>query len=76
MKYLEELKSGDTFKSSESEVFILTCDFKSSGDRLCYSLVSGYPKWMSPTTVVSIEPVYTLDKDNNIIAVKVYANQN
>jgi hypothetical protein len=69
MKYLEELKSGDCFVYKEQN-FLLTSDFKRDGSRLCYSLVSGYPKWLSGQDIVEPLSIYSLDKDNNIIPIK------
>ena len=70
MKYIEELIVGDSF-SYQSHMFLLTSDFKSNGDRLCYSLSNGLPHWFSDQTIVENAPIYTLDKDNNIIPIKI-----
>lgn len=75
MKYLEELSSGECFRLDES-LFIVTCDFKSNGDRLCYSLDKGLPKWIGSNSIVNIDPIYTLNSDNAIVAVKNYDKQN
>jgi len=69
MKYLEELSHGDTFLLEEN-VFILTSDYKSTNKKLCYSMLTGFPRWLDDKTVVELCPVYTLDKDNNVVAVK------
>ena len=69
MRYLEELESGDSF-SYENQVFLLTSDFKASGNRLCYSLTNGFAKWLSGQTIVESCPIYILDKDNNTIPIK------
>lgn len=74
MKYLEELNPGECFRLEES-LFLVTCDFKSNGDRLCYSLDEGHPKWIKANSVVTIDPIYTLNSDNTIIAVKNYDKQ-
>ncbi len=70
MKYIEELSAGDTFEV-ESQHYIVTCDFKSSGHRSCINLKTGQPKWIDPTVIVDHCPIYTLDKDNNIIPLKI-----
>jgi hypothetical protein len=75
MKYLEELVSGECFRHEET-LYLLTCDFKSNGNRLCYSLNEGKPHWIPSNTIVNIDPVYTLNTDNNIVAVKNYDKQN
>lgn len=69
MKYLEEISSGDCFLF-ENKLFILTIDFKNNGDRLAYRLDNGSPFWLKSNIVVDINPIYYLDKDNNIIPIK------
>lgn len=69
MQYIEELESGDVFLS-EDKIYLLTCDFKNNGDRLCFCLTTGLPKWFGASTIVSINPIYSLDSNNNIIPVK------
>lgn len=69
MKYIEELSSGDSFVF-DNRNYLLTSDFKKNGSRLSYDLKSGSPKWFEANSVVNIEPIYILDKDNNIIAIK------
>jgi len=70
MKYLEEISPGDCFVF-ENKLFILTTDFKKSGDRLSYRLDNGNPFWLKPNVVIDINPIYYLDKDNNVIPIKV-----
>lgn len=74
MKYIEELECGDTF-SHNDQVFVLTSDFKSNGSRLCYSLISGQPTWFQNNAMIEHDPVYTLDKDNNILPIKTTQKQ-
>jgi hypothetical protein len=69
MKYIEELSSGDSFLY-EDKPYFLTSDFKSNGQRLSYSLKDGFAKWFKNTDIVDLMPVYRLDNDNNIIALK------
>lgn len=69
MKYIEELNNGECFVNNNVYYFV-TSDFKKNGQRLCYNLVDGSPKWMEGTTIASVEPLYILDKDNNVIAVR------
>jgi|688.fasta_scaffold04147_18 hypothetical protein len=69
MKYIEELLPGDSFVS-DSHNYLLTSDFKKNGCRLSYDLKSGNPKWFEANSVVDLEPIYILDKDNTIIAIK------
>jgi len=69
MKYIEELECGDTF-SYKGNMYILTSDFKSNGNKLCYSLVSGFSQWFNSDTIVNHEPIYILDTNNNTTPVK------
>lgn len=69
MKYIEELDVGDTF-SYKDKMYLLTSDFKSNGQRLCYSLQNGFPVWLVNETIIDHEPIYVLDKSNNTIPVK------
>ena len=43
MKYIEELNNGDSFEL-DNNFYVLTSDFKKSGDRLSYSLKT-YRDW-------------------------------
>ncbi len=75
MKYIEELKSGDCFLY-ENQYFLLTSDFKRDGKKLCYSLKDGFPKWFENNCIITHEQVYSLDKDNNVVAIKPTENNN
>lgn len=69
MKYIEELDNGDAFIINDIS-YLLTCDFRSNGDRLCFCLSTGLPKWFQPSTIVSLNPIYYLGENNTIIPVK------
>jgi hypothetical protein len=78
-KYIEELKAGDAFTvmmTEEDSVennqpkYVLSCDFKSNGQRMCISLIDGTSRWLDPNCVVLVHELYTMDKENCIIAVK------
>jgi len=69
MKYLEELQIGDCFQLNSSH-FIITSDFKKDGKKFCIDLKTGYGKWISPSDMVEIIDIFTLDKDSNVIAIK------
>ena len=69
MIYIEELEPGDCFVI-ENNSYLLTCDFKANSDRLCFCLSDGLPKWFSGSTIVSTNPIYYLDVNNNIIPIK------
>jgi len=75
MKYLEEISPGDSFRY-ENNLYILTIDFKRNGDKLCYSLNDGSPKWLESKTVIETDPIFSLDKDNNIIPIKIREKNN
>lgn len=69
MKYIEELAPGDCFEENNS-LYLVTCDYKSRGDKLCFCLSTGLPKWFGASTIVRINPIYSLDENNNIVPVK------
>lgn len=69
MKYLEELNTGDCFEYN-NDYYILSCDFKTNGNRMCLSLKNGFSKWFGGDSIVNLTDIFTLDKDSNIIAIK------
>lgn len=69
MKYIEELSPGDTFVLDD-KIFLLSTDFKSSGQRMAISFSNGFPTWLKAETMVENLPLFRLDKDNNIIPIK------
>jgi hypothetical protein len=69
MKYIEELKPGDTFEYNNS-MFILTIDFRKNGSRLAIDLNNGQPKWLDPDCITNPDPIYKLDSSNNILPIK------
>ncbi len=69
MKYLEELSSGDTFAINKS-YFILTCDFKNNGQKLCINLANGSPQWLNHNDIVNIEPIYIVNTEGTTIPLK------
>lgn len=75
MKYIEELSIGDCFAISSSN-FIITTDFKKNGQRLCVNLKDGSTKWFEPNASVDNIDIFTLDKDNNVIAMKQREKEN
>lgn len=75
MKYIEELNCGDTF-SFKDHIYLLTSDFKSNGQKLCYSLINGFPVWLNSDAIVNSEPVYILDQNNNTIPIKITEKEN
>lgn len=70
MKYIEELNVGDTF-SHNNEIFILTADFKKNNQRNCVCLTTGLSRWFNAEDIVHSCPIYTLDKENNIVPMKI-----
>lgn len=69
MIYLEELVGGDCFEL-DNKYYVLSQDFKANGQRMCLNLNNGFPKWLDGATMVTSIDIFTLDKDNNIIAFK------
>lgn len=69
MKYIEEINAGDTFLYN-NQLFILSTDFKNNGQRMAINFDSGFPTWLNGETIIETIPLFKLDKDNNIIAIK------
>lgn len=68
-QYIEELSGGDCFEFQDKK-FVLSCDYKRDSSRLAVSLIDGSPRWFkSNDTIVKIQ-IFTMDRDNNIIAIK------
>jgi hypothetical protein len=67
--YIEELDNGESFILDNSKL-IVTCDHKSNGNRLCIDLKTGSSRWLSGNTIIDKVQLFTLDKDNNLIAIK------
>ena len=74
MKYLKELGGGETFKL-DNDIWLVTNDFKASGQRLCYNVQNGFARWIKPDNLIEILPLYTLDSDNNVIPIRQYEKQ-
>ena len=69
IKRLEDLETGDTFEL-DGHFYVLSSDYKRRGDMSCISLVNGNSKWINPDQFIEHNPVYYLDHDNNVIAIK------
>lgn len=69
MKYLEELQPSDCFTNG-GEVFIVSTDFKRSGDKICISIKNGSVRSFAADLIVEQTHLYLLDADNNIIPIK------
>lgn len=69
MKYIEELEAGDAFIVND-QYFVLTMDFKKSGDKLAVCLSNGQAQWVKPNDMVNAIDLFTIDKNNLIIAIK------
>lgn len=69
MKYLEELTAGDAFIFNKSH-FILTCDFKNNGQKLCINLTNGLPQWFNANDMVDLEPIYIVNSEGTTISIK------
>ena len=74
-KFIEELNYGDAF-TYNNLFYVLTTDYKKNNDRLCLSLIDGSLRWFKPNEIVEGTNLYTMDKDNNIIAIKESKKEN
>lgn len=69
MKYIEELEAGDAFAVND-QYFVLTMDFKKNGDKLAVCLSNGQSQWVKSNDMVNAIDLFTIDKNNLIIAIK------
>mgnify|MGYP001236900986 CR=1 FL=1 len=65
MKYIEEIEPGQSFVYQEDN-FLMTSDFKKSGDRLSISLTNGVSRWMGASETVDLVVLYTIDEESNL----------
>lgn len=68
MKYIEELIPGNSFLY-KNQYFIVTSDFKSNQQKLCYNIQSGHAMWFDPDSIVDDIQIYTMDDKNTIIPI-------
>jgi hypothetical protein len=68
MKYIEELVAGDIFAFKDN-IFILTSDFKKNGNRMAVNLNNGLISWLNSDDTVNVQPIFTIDTENNIIPI-------
>lgn len=78
VKRLEELLPGNTFSDADN-YFIVTSDYRSrktGRDLCCVNLKTGNIKWISAAEFVEVDPIYILDKENNIVPLKKTEKEN
>jgi hypothetical protein len=63
MKYIEELKPGQAFVI-DNIIYLLTTDFKKSGDRLAINTKTGFMRWFSSSSITEETDIYMII-DNN-----------
>ena len=63
MKYIEELKPGEAF-IYDKDIYLLTSDFKRSGDRLAINIKDGSVRWFSLSGMVDQTDLYILEDSN------------
>lgn len=68
-KFIEELDCGDAFIHN-SIYYVLSSDYKKNNDKLCFSLIDGNSRWFKANEIVDKTPLFIMDADNNIIAIK------
>lgn len=69
MKYIEEIKSGQSFEHN-AQTFLMSSDFKKNGYRLCISFKNGNSRWFGPSEIVDGIDLYTIDKESNFIKIE------
>lgn len=68
-KFIEELNSGDCFEI-ENKRFLLTSDYKKSGDRLAIDIANGNSRWFKSDCHVFVLSLYIMDSENNFMPIK------
>ncbi|NBW14285.1 MAG: hypothetical protein EBR82_40440 [Caulobacteraceae bacterium] len=66
---IEELESGDCFESNGLK-YIVTCDFKKDGKRLCIDLKNGGSRWLHPNDIINKISIFYMNQDNLMEAIK------
>lgn len=77
MKYLEELSPG-CFFDFKADKFILSSDYKTSGQDKkykCVSVINGFIRWFKGSEVVERLDLYYQDEDKNLVLVKEHKNE-
>lgn len=67
------MKHADCFEY-QGNLYLLTADFKKSGERNCINLKTGCTSWFKGNTIVSESSLYSIDKDNNFYPLKSETN--
>lgn len=75
MKYVEELLPSNCFRYKDDS-YLLTNDFRKNGQKLAYSLTTGFCRWFDANTMVDLLPIYGLDADNNLYPIKPMESSN
>jgi hypothetical protein len=63
MKYIEELKSGEAF-TINSDIYLLTTDFKKNGDKLAVNTKTGFLRWFDLSTIIEETDIYFISDGN------------
>lgn len=72
--FIEELDNGDSFLY-ENNYFVVTSDYKKDNSKLCINLKTGCSRWLKPDVIIEKIPIFYMDKDSNIIAIKELSKQ-
>lgn len=67
--FIEELSTGDCFELSNN-LYIITCDYKKDGSKMCIDLRSGQSRWFKSDLIINKIGIFYTDQDSNIIAIK------
>jgi lipopolysaccharide export system protein LptA len=63
-KYVEELNSGEFFEL-DNNIYLITSDFKKSGDRMTVDTKTGNIRWFSGDNIIEQVDLYMLSSENN-----------
>jgi hypothetical protein len=73
MKYLEEIKAGDTF-AYQNYFYVLSSDYRVTKDKqtsyMCLDLNDGLVRWFLGSIMIEPTQLYQLDTNNNFSPLK------
>ena len=68
--YIEELSHGDCFELL-GNMYIVTCDQKNDGRRLCVDIKAGNMRWFKGSDIINNKiPIFYTNEDNHIVAIR------
>ena len=72
--FIEQLSAGSIFEFN-SNIYILTHDFKKNASRLAVCISDGLSNWLPPETIVRTKDLYSINHDGHFVKIN-NANEN